>query len=89
MPTKICSKCKNILPATAEYFYRDKNGKHGLTSICKVCKAEAFKIYYKRPEIKEQRKKYHRNWALMKLFMNFKRANVLSVDDIVVNLKWI
>lgn len=37
---KICSKCERELLATAEYFYRHKDGKYGLTSICKECMRE-------------------------------------------------
>lgn len=34
---KICSKCGNEYPATAEYFYRCCNSKDGLSYTCKIC----------------------------------------------------
>lgn len=34
---KICSKCKRILVANAMNFYKDKNCKYGLQSVCKIC----------------------------------------------------
>lgn len=37
MKVKICSKCEKELPATIEYFYRDKNRKDGLNYWCKEC----------------------------------------------------
>ena len=37
MDTKICSKCKRELPATTEFYHRDKIGKFGLRSWCKEC----------------------------------------------------
>jgi hypothetical protein len=37
MLTKICTGCDKTLEATAENFYRQKNGKFGFTSKCKTC----------------------------------------------------
>lgn len=37
METKICSRCKKVLPATTECFTIDKNKKDGFTSACKEC----------------------------------------------------
>lgn len=36
-PVKICSDCGKELPATSEYFHRDKNKSDGLRSYCKEC----------------------------------------------------
>lgn len=36
-PMKVCSKCKQPYPCTAEYFHRDKKQKDGLRPICKDC----------------------------------------------------
>lgn len=38
--TKICTRCKNPLPADTDNFYRDKNSKDGLTCWCKKCQGE-------------------------------------------------
>lgn len=67
MKTKICTKCGKKLPATAEYFYRDKSKKDGLEYQCKQC----YKKYYQehreqiaeyqqehREQIAEQKRKY-------------------------------
>lgn len=37
VPQKQCSKCKEWLPATAEYFHRNKASADGLVSACKEC----------------------------------------------------
>jgi hypothetical protein len=41
--TKICSRCGRELPATNEYFYRNKYGKLGLRGDCKECRRNGFK----------------------------------------------
>ncbi|MHA2400343.1 MAG: endonuclease domain-containing protein [Promethearchaeota archaeon] len=48
--TKICPKCKRILPATPVYFYRRKRAKLGLDSYCKEC----LRIYYTIRSIKRR-----------------------------------
>jgi len=45
-PTKHCSKCDQDLPATAEYFHRNKKTNDGLAERCKKCKSEVFKKWY-------------------------------------------
>lgn len=37
MSIRICSKCQRPLPATPEFFSRDKRGKDGLRARCKQC----------------------------------------------------
>jgi 5-methylcytosine-specific restriction endonuclease McrA len=37
MNTKICTTCNRTLPATLDYFYKSKDGKFGLRSVCKDC----------------------------------------------------
>lgn len=48
IPYKVCSKCKQPLPATNEYFSPQKGGKYGLKAACKPCSA----AYHKTPERK-------------------------------------
>jgi 5-methylcytosine-specific restriction endonuclease McrA len=36
-PLKECNKCRVMLPATLEYFYKHSRGKNGLYSHCKNC----------------------------------------------------
>jgi len=36
--SKICSKCKKKLPATARFFFRDVRRKDDLANPCKLCK---------------------------------------------------
>lgn len=43
---KVCPKCKRRLPATNEYFARNKSGKYGLNAQCKECKIEYAKRHY-------------------------------------------
>lgn len=38
-PTKKCSKCGNVYPATTEHFSKKKGCKFGINSICKGCGA--------------------------------------------------
>lgn len=45
-PTRRCGKCQNEYPATAEYFYRDKQGKYGLSATCKICSSKRSKQWY-------------------------------------------
>ncbi len=35
---KVCNRCKRQLPATTEYFWKDRTKKDGLHTICKECK---------------------------------------------------
>lgn len=37
IPVKRCNKCRQEKPATPEYFTRDRSGKNGLRSQCKIC----------------------------------------------------
>ena len=34
---RVCTKCKKKLPATLEFFHKEKLGKNGLRSKCKNC----------------------------------------------------
>lgn len=34
---RACKKCSAVFPNTAEFFYRNKGNKHGLTTKCKAC----------------------------------------------------
>ena len=40
---KQCTKCKEYLPATGEYFYREKTTKDGLQMLCIKCFNEKYK----------------------------------------------
>lgn len=44
--TKICTKCGQEKPATAEYFNRQKTKPDGLRSHCKDCRKDEHKKYY-------------------------------------------
>jgi len=67
MNTKICSKCKKLLPITE--FYKHKSCKFGVDSICKKCNNQNCKIYrqenrgelLKRSRIKWQENKVRYN----------------------------
>ena len=60
---KTCTKCGETLPATTEYFYKQKNGKYGLHSICKKCLIECGKQYREnnKDKIAERNKQYYKN----------------------------
>ena len=57
MHFKTCTKCGETLPATTEYFHKDKNGKYGLKSTCKKCRAEYHKQHYE--DNKDKIKQYY------------------------------
>ena len=63
---KVCNRCKRELPATTDFFHKQKCGKYGLLSLCKTCKSEyddkTSKIRNKRYREKDlERKKKHNN----------------------------
>lgn len=46
-PEKTCKgPCGRALPATPEYFYRNKGTKDGLVSTCKQCRSKSDKAFY-------------------------------------------
>jgi Recombination endonuclease VII len=50
-PRKQCTgPCGRLLPATTEFFHRNKSAKDGLRAQCKVCKLKYGKLYRSRPE---------------------------------------
>ena len=56
MNTKICTRCGGELPATSEFFHKEKRGKYGFTAQCKSC----VKIYYEvnKEKISKRGKQY-------------------------------
>jgi hypothetical protein len=55
---KQCNTCKEILPATTEYFHRDKSKADGLHTRCASCRCNAGKKW--REEHPEESAAYHR-----------------------------
>ena len=60
---KQCTKCGRKLPATTEFFYRNKGGKWGLRVECKECNNERAKQYREthKDKITEYHKEYYEN----------------------------
>jgi hypothetical protein len=64
-PTKQCTKCKQVFPATLEYFQSNRGRKDGLHSWCKICKRKDQRkynhLYYQanHEKILERTRKYH------------------------------
>lgn len=55
---KACTKCGKVLPATNEFFVKNKEGKYGLHSQCKKCQA---KYYEENAEkFKKNSRQYYR-----------------------------
>jgi len=52
--SKVCSCCKKEFPANAEFFHKQKGGKYGLMSWCKVCKAKYSAKYDQIPKVKQR-----------------------------------
>lgn len=64
MKHKYCPKCKQLILASLEYWYKDKNSKTGLASYCKECQKIRRREYYKknREKIRQNTKNhYNRN----------------------------
>ena len=61
MKTKVCKTCKKELPATEQYFHKEKGGKYGLRSNCRECRhIERMEYYQKhKQEAKEYNKVYY------------------------------
>jgi 5-methylcytosine-specific restriction endonuclease McrA len=55
---KICTKCREELPATIDYFPKRKDSKDGFYNLCKKCKYERHKKYKK--DNKEQFIEYNK-----------------------------
>jgi len=60
---KVCYTCNEKIPATAEYFDRNKNCKDGLSPNCKKCTKEynAKRYQEKKDKIKAQTKEYYKS----------------------------
>lgn len=58
MPTKQCSKCRQI--KDLELFFRRSDTSDGRRADCKVCKSKADREYEKRPEVREKQRKQHK-----------------------------
>lgn len=59
---KTCTKCGRQLPATTEFFRKQKGGKDGLGAQCKDCVKDRMKIYRATPEYKEMHSIYAKKW---------------------------
>lgn len=55
--TRKCSKCKNLYPATSEYFRKDKYRKLGIGYVCRLCEQHIRQT----PAYREQQNRYHRS----------------------------
>lgn len=70
IPTKSCSKCLRVLPATTDYFYKKPRGLYGLYSWCKQCfsahtkvKASQWQKDNRERSREIQRRYHHKNAA--------------------------
>lgn len=58
MKTKTCAKCKEVKPVSE--FHKSRNHKGGLTSRCKVCRAEYDRVYYQTNQAHQNRQRKKR-----------------------------
>lgn len=58
IPQKACAKCKQMYPATTEYFRKHKGNKFGLYSVCKSCERAINRDYEATPERKQRKREY-------------------------------
>lgn len=89
---KVCGKCEKKLPATTEYYHKDKQGKHGLHSQCKECRLEQRKQRYEwqkklglTREYYEENRSRHLVQALKK--RGYKHLTVEELEEILNNFK--
>lgn len=64
METKKCTNCEEVFEASTEYFYRQKNGKFGLSSKCKTCSNKKVSAY------REANREKDREYALKYYYKN-------------------
>lgn len=84
---KICTKCKIELEATSVNFVKQKNGKYGLASVCKVCQKKwrdnrkdikreydkKYNIENREKKIEYSRRRYYENIEEMREY--YKKRN--------------
>jgi len=59
IPTKKCTgACGRTLPATPEFFHKQKRGKYGLKSCCRDCSKQKSHDYYSREDVKKHKREY-------------------------------
>ena len=58
MIMRICTKCGREFPATPEFFHRQKDGKHGITSRCKQCTNRYGRKWYQSNKEKVKQSNY-------------------------------
>lgn len=79
MQTKTCPKCGQVLPATTEYFNKQKDKKDGLRVICKECSKTSYKDRYakhKEEVLKKNKKYYEENkYEKLKSVAEYRKEN--------------
>ena len=73
MLTKDCTKCGEKLPATNEYFPKQKQGKYGLRADCKKCRIEATNKWIEQNP--EKAKESTRRWIFENKERHLENAN--------------
>ena len=61
--TKICTRCLEEFPATPTFFGKERLGKFGLRSLCRVCKAAVAKEYSRTVGGKEVNARGHKKYG--------------------------
>lgn len=59
---KRCATCKNLFPATPEFFSRRKTNKDGLDGRCKQCAKKTLNAWRARPETQEHERAYSKEY---------------------------
>ena len=86
---KNCTKCKNELPTTAEYFHRRENTKCGLVGICKKC-VKTYKKQYNTThrELNNEKKRNYRKTLRGNLQTRYSNLNIRCNDPKDSNYKY-
>lgn len=56
-PLRCCTRCQREFPATTQHFGKQANGKYGLSSWCKQCRAKYQRGYFTVPENRDRHAK--------------------------------
>jgi hypothetical protein len=71
--TKICCRCKNEFPLTAEFFHASKFLADGFNSHCKTCRKKSY--YLRRTPIQDLKKTLTQRFSDLKSRTKKKRLN--------------
>lgn len=79
---KRCSHCGAELPATTDYFHREKSHKDGLASHCKPCILAYHATYRARPDVAERQQAYLKIYCHTPEYRQARKARRAAVREV-------